>query len=71
MPIPNRRDDLQSFGYSFLNLSHCSGCNAQIEWWSTPRGKKMPFNVVKSGENEFLEPHWGTCPVADKFRRDR
>jgi len=68
MPIPNRRDDLTSFGYSFLNLSHCSGCNAPIEWWNTPKGKKMPFDVRTTAGVEALEPHWGNCRVADRFR---
>lgn len=76
MPIPNRRNDLQSFGYSFLNLSSCSGCGAEIEWWNTPRGRKMPFDVKPANMDsedsaEILEPHWGTCPVADRFRGKR
>jgi len=72
MPIPNRRDDLQSFGYSFLNKARCSGCGAEIEWWRTAKGAKMPFDVVISGlndEEECLTPHWSTCPKADQFRR--
>jgi hypothetical protein len=71
MPIPNQRCDLESFGYSFLSHSHCSGCNAEIEWWWTPNGAKLCFNVTRSGENEFMEPHWATCPVADRFRRPK
>jgi hypothetical protein len=68
MPIPNRRDDLTAFGYSFQNEAHCRGCNAKIEWWSTPKGKKMPFDVRMSDGQEVLESHWATCPVADRFR---
>jgi len=77
MPIPNRRDDLQSFGYSYSNTARCGsgvpgkGCNAVIEWWLTPSGKKMPFTITMSGENEVLEPHWSSCPKADSFRRKK
>lgn len=69
MPIPNRRDDLQSFGYSFSNLSRCRGCNAEIEWWSTPAGNKMPFTVTRADGVDVLIPHWSNCPKADQFRK--
>lgn len=65
--LPTNRQDLESFGYSKLNDSRCRGCNYPIEWWLTPRGKKMPFNVSQvDGE---ITPHWHTCPKAKDFRR--
>ena len=69
MPIPHRRNDLQSFGYVFQDRAYCSGCDAPIEWWSTPKGKKMPFDVTESETGDVLLPHWDSCPVADRFRR--
>jgi hypothetical protein len=68
MPIPNRREDLKSFGYEFLDKAFCSGCDQAIEWWSTPNRKKMPFEVIVVDDRDWLVPHWNTCPVADRFR---
>jgi hypothetical protein len=68
MAIPDNRKDLESFGYSKLGDSHCSGCGDPIEWWETPRKKKMPFTVKEDGS---LVPHWATCTKADQFRRPR
>lgn len=67
MAIPDKRADLESFGYSKLNDSQCK-CGAAIEWWATPRGKKMPFFVQKDGT---LIPHWSNCPNAADFRRSK
>ncbi len=43
----------------------CKGCNARIFWAITNAGKKMPLDAGS------LEPHWGTCPVAKHFKRDK
>lgn len=71
MAIPDKRGDLISFGYSKLNDSRCSGCGADVEWWETPRKKKMPFVVSTQNGIEVLTPHWADCPNAASFRKGR
>jgi hypothetical protein len=73
MPLPTSRRDLESFGYSKTNDSHCSGCGAEIEWWVTPRGKKMPFIVTTNLalSLEVLTPHFADCPKVKDFRRPK
>jgi hypothetical protein len=75
MPVPNNSNDLKALGYVYDNDSHCRGCGAPIEWWITPKGKKMPLSAVIVGSlaagnrKEILEPHWVSCPNADDFRK--
>jgi hypothetical protein len=78
MAIPQNREDLMAMGYVFDNEAKCRGCGAPIEWWITPKGKKMPMSVkeVKDGEGFFAKvtgwvrlPHWSDCEAADQFRR--
>jgi hypothetical protein len=68
MAIPEKRADLESFGYSKLSDSHCSGCGAPIEWWETPRKRKMPFTVRADGT---LVTHFFDCPKRKDFQRPR
>ena len=44
------------------NIPRCRGCNAQIRWIKTPKGKTMPQNLDGS-------PHWSTCPNAKDFHK--
>ena len=74
MPLATARVDLIAFGYVKLidiqaGEAHCSACNAPIEWWGTPRGKKMPFRVTMVEGVERLIPHFSDCPKATSFRR--
>ena len=80
MAIPDKREDLVAMGYVFDNDAHCRGCGVPIEWWITPKGKKMPMSVkeVKKNEgfftppSEFIRiPHWTDCPEADSFRKKK
>ena len=64
------------------DISQCRGCDADIVWMKTMRGKKIPVNVMPT-EPEFRGPnagetgfkygehqaHFATCPVAGEFRR--
>jgi len=54
--------DLVAADYIFKNDSRCKGCDAMIEWWETKNGKMMPL------DKETLQPHWGTCPKASRFK---
>jgi hypothetical protein len=62
MPFPKTDTELAAQGYSFNSRGRCKGCNAEMEWWNTPKGKLIPLDPGT------LEPHWATCPVADRFR---
>ena len=74
MKFPNTSDTLKAAGYEYDNDSTCRGCGEPIEWWITPRGKKLPMTVKKAGDPlktsaEIREPHWATCPNAKEFRK--
>ena len=81
MAIPTKREDLVQMGYMFDNDAKCRGCGAEIEWWITPKGKKMPMSVieVKDESRVFPQPvlriermpHWSTCPNAEDFRKKK
>jgi hypothetical protein len=62
MEFPKTDTGLVELGYEFKNKAKCKGCQADIEWWNTPKGKFIPLDAGT------LEPHWGTCPEAKSFR---
>lgn len=63
MPFPKTEQELAVAGYEFENTGKCRGCNADIDWFRTPKGKHIPLDVGT------LEPHWSNCPKAKEFRR--
>lgn len=66
MPFPNSRQALEENGYSFLEDLTCK-CGAQIERWSTPRGRTMPLQFRKTEtEHEVCEPHF-SCAFAHEY----
>ena len=76
-PIPDNSNDLRALGYEYVNDSNCRGCGARIEWWITPRGKRIPMepkivgSITAGDRREIVEPHWQNCPNADDFRKKR
>lgn len=68
MAFPKDRDALIAAGYKFSNHAKCRGCEAEVEWYETPRGKKMPFDLMPEG-NSPAATHFTTCPEADTFRK--
>lgn len=68
MPFPQTRDTLIAAGYKFENHSVCRGCKQEIEWYTTPKGKKMPFDLMPQGDSK-VTAHWATCPEAESFRK--
>jgi hypothetical protein len=70
VPFPKTRDEMIAAGYKFQNVSRCKACQAEIEWFETPRAKKMPFNEMPSG-NSLAISHFSTCPEADLFRKEK
>lgn len=66
MPFPETTAELEAAGYKFLNDANCSGCGAAIQWWQTPKGKRMPMDVDLDGN---CESHFSTCPKSKDFRK--
>ena len=64
MAFPTNLDEMRQQGYKFEGDGTCKGCGAAIEWWITPRGKKMPTDYGTA------TPHWSTCPKAQDFKSD-
>jgi|GEM_PF-1921877 len=64
MSFPTTMEELKAQGYKFGGEAQCKGCGEDIEWWTTPRGKKMPCDVGTA------TPHWSTCPNAKDFKSD-
>jgi hypothetical protein len=78
--IPEKREDLIAMGYVFDNEATCRGCGQPIEWWITPKNKKMPMSVKEvAGEagpfphpTELIRvPHFSDCPEASSFRKKK
>ena len=53
----------------------CKGCNTEIIWIETEKGKMMPCNaekttiVTKEGKTVIgYVPHWATCPKYKNFK---
>ena len=63
MPFPTTIEGLKEAGYRFEGDGTCSKCGAAIEWWETPRNKKMPV------DHGTATPHWSTCPYAEDFKK--
>jgi hypothetical protein len=64
-PKPKTREDLAAAGYLLSGSAKCKGCGAAIEWWMTPKARRMPFDVLKDGT---LASHWDHCPQVKEFR---
>ncbi len=61
MSLPRTREGLEAEGYKYSTRGKCKACQADIEWWVTPKKAWMPFN-------KDLEVHWVTCPYRDRFK---
>lgn len=55
---------LRSFLDACGDASKCSGCDASIWWFRSRKGTNWPID-------ERGNLHFGSCPKADEFRRDR
>lgn len=70
MAFPKNLSEMKSFGYSFDNYAVCRGCGQDIEWWSTPRGKKIPMDPMQR-DADVATAHFSTCPDAPLFRKEK
>jgi hypothetical protein len=75
VPLPDTFPTLTEAGYRYSGQSCCTGFGAVIEWFRTPRHRKMPFSLkvdVIVGEDALYlmpslttyEPHLAVCPEA-------
>lgn len=62
MPIPQTIDEMIEKGFKQEDDSLCRSCGAEMTWWETPRGKKLPMN------RGTAVAHFTTCPNADEHR---
>jgi len=65
MPFPTNEKELAEQGYEFEGTGRCSECHAEIAWYRTPKGKRIPL------DEGTLVAHWGTCTNPDRFRRPK
>lgn len=70
---PQTRAELINRGYvpsdgrNGSNLGTCRTCQAQMEWWVTPKGKNIPMDVMQYDDSPAVA-HWQTCPSASQHR---
>ncbi len=62
MSFPSTIQEMKGAGYRYSGEGECRSCGADIEWWETPRGKKVPT------DHGTATPHWSTCPSAGEHR---
>jgi len=51
MAVPDTRDTLEAAGYQYTGSSICRQCGKDIEWFTTPKGKRMGMSVIPSYED--------------------
>lgn len=70
MGFPRTLKEMKEYGYKFSGDATCKGCQEDIEFWETPRGKKIPMDPMPM-ENSAAIAHWTTCENAPLFRDDK
>jgi hypothetical protein len=66
---PRTRVGLERAGFSRITKAAvCRGCDAPIEWWKTPTGRKIPLTVTIRGQFEQLTMHMESCPNRGQFK---
>ena len=66
MGFPTNMKELKEAGYKFDGEGTCRDCGEELEWWETPRGKKIPMTPMMAA-TDIAEPHWKVCSE----RKDR
>jgi hypothetical protein len=66
--FPKILGELRTMGYKFEGHGRCNSCRVEIEWWLTPRAKKLPLNLMQK-ESDAVKPHWAaSCEQSSLFR---
>lgn len=62
MGYPSSREELEAAGFRFDSMGRCRGtrCKADLYWWTTPKGKRIPLNADGTA-------HHVTCPDVAQF----
>jgi len=60
-------EELEAAGFAYHKGTFCRGehCGAAILWFYTPRNNHIAINA------DDFQPHWSTCPDAERFRGRR
>jgi|GEM_PF-2902171 len=67
--FPKTKFELQTRGYVYGNDGRCRECQAHIEWWTTPTGKRIPIDRMDAALESPAVAHWATCTNASRFRK--
>ncbi len=67
-PLPLTRAEMIAGGYTFSNKAPCKGCGEEIEWWSSPKGARLPMNVMTKDPSGAII-HLETCSSSAEFRK--
>lgn len=70
MPLPDTLPELQIAGYRHDGVGRCSRCDARMEWFVTPKGRRMPFSLKPGTETKY-QAHFASCPFASHFRKKK
>jgi hypothetical protein len=68
MGFPTTLAAMEQAGYKRVNFGRCSGCNAAIEWWTTPTKARMPMDPMPDPESIAVS-HFTTCVHAKRFKK--
>jgi hypothetical protein len=70
MPFPKTMGAMKDAGYQFIEHATCRGshCRRMIEWWLSPKGKRMPFDLMPNASDQ-VTAHFATCPDVQSFRK--
>lgn len=61
-------------GYTDKGFGSCSSCHAGIIWYTTDKGKWIPYDRPRTDQpwqDRPLMPHWATCPNANQHRKPK
>jgi hypothetical protein len=67
MAFPKTLDELIQAGYQRFGEGVCRGCSQRMEWWITPKRKKIPLNPTSP--DAPVSPHHATCSHVEQFRK--
>lgn len=61
MAFPRTFGEMKERGYRFEDHARCRSCGQEIEWWTTPNGKRVPMNLMEPKSSSPAVGHQSTC----------